>query len=83
MTAPGSRAVVSKEDVEQAQAVIEAWQEEWPTLTEAIGGSLPFMRGLITQAIADAHADGYDQGVVRGRRMIANTIKDALDGEGL
>lgn len=75
-------AVITREDIVAAQAVIEAWRTEWDTdlFPEA---SLPYLRGLITQAITDAHARGHDEGVVRGRRLVANTVRDALDGEGL
>jgi hypothetical protein len=56
-------------------------------LTEAAARLLidqvPLLRGLITQAITDAQARGYDQGVARGRRLIANAVRDALEGEGL
>jgi hypothetical protein len=44
---------------------------------------MAYLRGLITQAITDAQARGYDQGVARGRRLIANAVRDALEGEGL
>lgn len=86
MTAPGSRAVVTRQDVETAQAVIDAWVKDRLDTADGDALSVPgaaYLRGLMTQALADAHALGYDEGVVRGRRLIAHTVRDALDGEGL
>jgi hypothetical protein len=83
VTAPGSRAIVTREDVERAQAVLDAWKAEREQTAVTDGACLPYLRGLITQALTDAHAQGYDEGVVRGRRLVANTVRDALDGEGL
>lgn len=83
MSAPGSRAIVSRQDIETAQAVIDVWVEMWPQTDATAPLSLPQLRGLITQALADAHSTGYDQGVLRGRQLIAHTVRDALEGEGL
>jgi hypothetical protein len=72
--------VITRQDVETAQAVLDAWTDA----RSATGArDLPHLRGLITQALADAHAVGYDEGVVRGRRLVAAAVRDALDGEGL
>jgi len=78
VSAPGSRNIVSREDVDTAQALIDAWKGSEPEATQ-----LPLLRGLITQALADAKAQGYDQGVQRGRQLIAHTVRDALENEGL
>lgn len=83
MTGPKGSAVITREDVERAQAVIDAWRFDWVNVDKIPTQELAFLRGLITTAIADAQVRGYDQGVARGRRLIAHTILDALDGEGL
>lgn len=78
------RAIVAREDIEAAQAVIDAWIDARASVGEPNDvGRLPYLRGLITQAIADAHAQGYEQGITRGRRQIGNALRDLLDGEGL
>jgi ABC-type tungstate transport system substrate-binding protein len=88
MTDP-SRATITREDVERAQAVLDAWMTDHGHAVaqvesaKAWGSSMAYLRGLITQAITDAQARGYDQGVARGRRLIANAVRDALEGEGL
>jgi hypothetical protein len=74
-----SRAVIAREDVEQAQQVLNAWDYG---LTALPVTELAFLRGLITQALADAHALGYEQGVQRGRRQIGNALRDVLETEG-
>jgi hypothetical protein len=85
VSAPGSRAVVRKTDVDTAQAVLDAWLDHLgPSAADtARAPALPYLRGLVTQALADMHSQGYDQGVVHGRRLVARTVRDALDGEGL
>jgi hypothetical protein len=78
---PG-RAVVTREDIDAAQEIVDAWAAARPSDAGPNVG-LPMLRGLITQAIADAHAEGHDQGVQHGRRIVARAVRDALDGEGL
>lgn len=85
MSAPGSRATVSKQDVDAAQAVLNAWIEARADIgyTPAMPDGLPHLRGLITQALADTHAQGHDEGVDRGRRLIGNRLRDLIEDEGL
>jgi hypothetical protein len=82
-----SRAVIAREDVEQAQKVLDAWLPA-PGGVAFVPVDFPgakdyaLLRGLITQALADAHALGYEQGVQRGRRQIGNALRDVLETEG-
>lgn len=81
-------AVITRDDVERAQAVIDVWLQEhaYPIIDgtgEQALKAVQYMRGLITQALADAHARGHDEGVARGRWQVGHTILDALDSEGL
>ena len=82
-----SRPIIAKEDVEAAQAVIDAWTEARVTsdTTEALnaGGGLAYLRGLITQALADAHARGFEHGLDRGRRQIGNRLRVLLEDEAI
>ena len=85
---PG-RATVAKEDVEHAQAVLDAWfvdhiapQGATEGFILQLHGVTPYLRGLITQALADAHARGHEQGIDRGRRQIGNRLRDLLEDEG-
>jgi len=85
VTGPKGSATITREDVEAAQAVVEAGVDEIVQDHDTVvsGKATAFLRGLITQALADAHARGYDHGVARGRRLVANAVRDALDSEGL
>jgi hypothetical protein len=84
-----SRAIVTREDVETAQSVLDAWlvdhiapQGATEGFILQLHGITPYLRGLVTQALADAHARGFEQGCDRGRRMIGNRLRDLLEDEG-
>lgn len=83
MSAPGSRAIVSRQDIEQAQAVLDAWSTDWHGVENIPTKERAYLRGLITQALADAHAQGYDEGVQRGRRLVGARLHEVLEEEGL
>jgi hypothetical protein len=81
VTDPGSRVTVTREDIEHAQAVLDAWSDYMGTTgAEKVDqGDVAYLRGLLTQAIADARAIGY----TRGRQILADALRDRLDDEGL
>lgn len=79
MSSPGSRNVITLDDIETAQAVIDAWTAEGRP-GQGNPESLPYLRGLITQALADKRGEGYEEGVERGRREVLDSLDngDAL-----
>jgi hypothetical protein len=80
-----TRATITREDVEAAQGVIDAYVEhmQLPVSKGWSDQHMPYLRGLITQAITDAHALGHQQGLERGRRMVGMRLHDFLEDEGL
>lgn len=79
MTIP---AHVQNKDVHAAQTVLDALQQaaaETSTLEEY---SLQ-ARGILAAWCADVREAGYLQGVQVGRQLIANVVRDALEGEGV
>jgi len=82
VTDPGSRVTVTREDIEHAQDVLDAWVDHLGHLAlrdQVWHESTPYLRGLVTQAIADARAIGY----TRGRQQIGDRLHDLLDEEDL
>lgn len=82
MSAPGGRAVARQNHAAAAKELIESWVS---TLSHPLPDPVDLLRlrGMATGALADMDAEAYDEGVVRGRRDVAHTVRDALDGEGL
>lgn len=76
MSDPG-RATITREHVETARAVVGSWAEDRP------GINVGELTGLVAQAVADAYYAGYSEGLVSGRRIAANVVKEALHDEGL
>lgn len=86
MSGPGERVTLTREDVIAAQTVIDAWTEDYPYRQE-IGviaeGELLRLRGLMAAAMSDVRYAGWIEGTLHGRKLVAEAVRDALEGEGL
>lgn len=80
-----SYAGVALEDAQAARNLLDSWLEEHEGFPDGMpaGEALLVLRGMIAQLAADVREAGYLEGAQRGRRDIANLVRDALVGEGL
>lgn len=70
-------------DVMTAQHLVDSWIGDIAGANgRPLNVDLAELRGMIVAALADVREAAYLEGALRGRRDIARTVRDALDGEG-